>query len=271
MQKIFLSNFSSIKIYIFAIMIRVCILGGGNVAIHLAKAFLKASNVELTQIYARSIEQVIDFKHQTSITNSLDLLNEADVYIIAVSDDAIGKVSSELTTNNQLVVHTSGSAPLDLLKKHSRFGVFYPLQSFSKEKEVDFSTIPFCLETSNEEDFPILEQLASAIGKKIYAINSEQRKRLHVAAVFVNNFTNHMYKIGSDICTEYKVPFEVLLPLIQETSKKIIELSPEKAQTGPAKRKDQDTIQNHLELLNTEQQEIYKLITKSIQNNGEKL
>lgn len=252
-------------------MIRVCILGGGNVATHLAKAFLKATNVRLTQIYARNISQINDFKHQTSITNSLQLLNEADVYIISVSDDAVAKVSSELITNNKLVVHTSGSIPLDALKKHARSGVFYPLQSFSKEKEVDFTSIPFCLETFKKEDYTILEQLASAIGKNIYSINSEQRKCLHVAAVFVNNFTNHMYKIGNDICNQYKVPFEVLAPLIQETAQKITALSPEEAQTGPAKRNDKKTIENHLALLNDHQQKIYQLITKSIQNNGEKL
>lgn len=252
-------------------MIRVCILGGGNVATHLAKAFLKASGIQLVQIYARSITQIDAFKHQTSITNSLELLNDADVYVISVSDDAVAKVSSELVTQNKLVVHTSGSVPLDALNKHTRSGVFYPLQSFSKEKEVDFSTIPFCLETSHEEDYALLEQLASSIGKNIYAINSEQRKSLHVAAVFVNNFTNHMYKIGNDICNQYEVPFEVLAPLIQETAQKITALSPEEAQTGPAKRNDKKTIDHHLGLLDEHQQKIYQLITKSIQNNGEKL
>lgn len=252
-------------------MIRVCILGGGNVATHLSKAFLKASDISLTQIYARNINQISAFKHQTSITNSIELLNDADVYVISVSDDAISKVSTKLESNNKLVVHTSGSVSIETLKKHKRTGVFYPLQSFSKEKEVDFSTIPFCLETSNKEDYNLLEQLANSIGEKIYAINSEQRKYLHVAAVFVNNFSNHMYKIGNDICDKYQVPFEVLTPLIQETAQKIMALTPEKAQTGPAIRKDTETINNHLALLDKKQQEIYQLITKSIQNNGEKL
>ncbi|WP_322790497.1 Rossmann-like and DUF2520 domain-containing protein [Tenacibaculum tangerinum] len=150
-------------------------------------------------------------------------------------------------------------------------GVFYLLQSFSKDKEVNFNEIPFCLEAENKEDLQLLETLAKSIGKNIYHINSEQRKQLHVAAVFVNNFTNHMYKIGADICNEHRVPFEVLQPLIQETAQKIITLSPEAAQTGPAKRNDQKTIQEHLALLNTEQKEIYKLITKSIQNHGKEL
>lgn len=252
-------------------MVKIVIVGGGNVATHLVKAFSKTKEVSLVQLYARNYEHVTHLKHYTPITNNIESLAKADIYIIAVSDDAIAEVSSKINQKNSLIVHTSGSAPLNSLKNNARKGVFYLLQSFSKDKNVDFSTIPFCLEAEDKNDLILLEKLASSIGKKIYHINSEQRKRLHVAAVFVNNFTNHMYQIGADICSKHKVPFEVLLPLIQETSKKITELTPERAQTGPAKRNDQKTIQNHLELLNTEQQEIYKLITKSIQNNGEKL
>nr|BFF40344.1 DUF2520 domain-containing protein [Tenacibaculum mesophilum] len=252
-------------------MIKVAIIGGGNVATHLANAFSKTNEVSLVQMYARSIEQIEHLKEVTPITNSIELLTEADVYIIAVSDDAIGDVSRKIEQKNGLVVHTSGSVAMQSLQNSGRKGIFYLLQSFSKDKDVNFDEIPFCLEAENEEDLQLLETLAKSIGKKVYRINSEQRKRLHVAAVFVNNFTNHMYKIGADICNEYQVPFEVLLPLIQETAQKITELSPKAAQTGPAKRNDQKTIQNHLALLNAEQQEIYKLITKSIQQNGKEL
>ncbi|NVK09353.1 MAG: DUF2520 domain-containing protein [Tenacibaculum sp.] len=252
-------------------MIKVAIIGGGNVATHLANAFSKTDEVSLVQVYARNIEQVEHLKEVTSITNSIELLTKADVYIIAVSDDAIGDVSRKIEQKNGLVVHTSGSVAMQSLQNTGRKGIFYLLQSFSKDKEVNFNEIPFCLEAENEEDLQLLETLAKTIGKKIYRINSEQRKRLHVAAVFVNNFTNHMYKIGADICNEHQVPFEVLLPLIQETAQKITELSPDAAQTGPAKRNDQKTIQDHLALLNAEQQEIYKLITKSIQQNGKEL
>ncbi|MDO6674979.1 DUF2520 domain-containing protein [Tenacibaculum sp. 1_MG-2023] len=252
-------------------MIKVTIIGGGNVATHLANAFSKTNEVSLVQVYARNIKQVQHLKGVTSITNSIELLTKADVYIIAVSDDAIGDVSHKIEQKNGLVVHTSGSVAIQSLQNTGRKGIFYLLQSFSKDKEVNFDEIPFCLEAENEEDLQLLEDLAKSIGKKIYRINSEQRKRLHVAAVFVNNFTNHMYKIGADICNEYQVPFEVLQPLVKETAQKITKLSPEAAQTGPAKRNDQKTIQNHLALLNAEQQEIYKLITKSIQKNGKEL
>ncbi len=252
-------------------MIRVTIIGGGNVATHLAKAFSKTKDVSLVQVYARNIQQIAHLKQDVAITNNLDLLMDADIYIIAISDDAISEISSKIDKRNSLVVHTSGSASLDSLNNNGRKGVFYLLQSFSKDKEVYFDEIPFCLEAENKEDFKILEKLAKSIGKKIYSINSQQRKSLHAAAVFVNNFTNHMYKVGADICKEHQVPFEVLHPLIKETAQKITTLSPEESQTGPAKRNDQETIQNHLALLTKEQQEIYQLITKSIQNNGEKL
>lgn len=236
-------------------MISVTIIGQGNVAHHLYKAFSKAKKVDVSTINSRKLNNI----------------SEADIYIIAVSDDAISKVSSKIKSKKAIVVHTSGSVSINSLKNSGRKGVFYLLQSFSKNKEINFDEIPFCLEAENSKDLELLETLAKSIGKNIYHINSEQRKSLHIAAVFVNNFTNHMYKIGEDICNKHQVPFDVLQPLIKETALKIGNLSPEKAQTGPAIRNDQQTINNHLELLNNEQQEIYQLITKSIQNNGKKL
>lgn len=251
-------------------MISVVVIGFGNVAYHLIKAFNKAENIDLKQVYNRNLNTIKHLKETTLITDSLNSLKNADVYIIAVSDDAISEISSKITNTNSFVVHTSGSVSMNSLKNSGKKGVFYPLQSFSKSKEVNFNEIPFCLESEDEKDYVLLEKIANAIGKKIYRINSEQRKQLHVAAVFVNNFVNHMYKIGYDICNRYNVPFEVLHPLIEETSKKIKHLSPNEAQTGPAKRNDISTINNHLNLLNEQQQVLYKILTKSIQN-GEKL
>lgn len=229
-------------------MISILIIGDGNVASHLYKAFLKANTIIVTKINSRNL---------TDIPN-------ADVTIIAVSDDAIAEVSSKIL--NSLVVHTSGSVTMNSLNNRGRKGVFYMLQTFSKNKIIDFSEVPFCLEAENEKDYILLELLANLIGKKVYAINSEQRKALHIAAVFVNNFTNHMYKTGSDICLENNVSFAILEPLIKETAAKIETLSPAAAQTGPAIRKDQRTINEHLALLNKQQQEIYTIVTKSIQN-----
>ena len=250
-------------------MISVVIIGSGNVAKHLIKAFLKIENVNLKQVYTRNLEDEALLKSSVSTTSDLSLIKEADVTIIAVSDDAIANISYNL--KNALVVHTSGSVEMKALKNQKNKGVFYLLQSFSKEKEINFSTIPICLEAENKSDLAKLEKLASLLQGNIYHLSSLQRKKIHVAAVFVNNFTNHMYTIAYNICEEHNVPFDILEPLIEETSQKIKNLTPEEAQTGPAKRNDIETIKNHLNLLSKSQQELYLKITQSIQNHGKEL
>lgn len=233
-------------------MISIAIIGNGNVGTHLANAFTKTNKVKVTTINSRN-----------SIT-----IPKVDLVIIAVSDTAITEISTKI--ENSFVVHTSGSVPIEGLKNKHRKGVFYPLQTFSKEKEVDFSEIPFCIEAENREDIQLLERVAKLLSKNIYKIDYKQRKWLHIAAVFVCNFTNHLYKIGADICDENNLPFAILAPLIKETATKIETLSPEAAQTGPAARKDEKTIENHLHLLNEQQQKIYTILTESIQH-GKKL
>ena len=237
-------------------MIKVAIFGNGNVATHLHTAFIAAAQVTVSKHPSRMLVNIPD----------------ADISIIAVSDDAIQEVSNAMNDRKGLIVHTSGSVSMEGLKTN-RKGVLYPLQSFTKNTSVDFSSVPFCLEVSSSNDYILLEKLVNSIGAKAYNVNSEQRKKLHLAAVFVNNFTNHMYKIGKDICDQHDVPFEILHPLIHETANKITAISPEDAQTGPAKRNDNQTIQSHLEQLNLHQQELYSLITKSIQETkyGKKL
>ncbi|RED27210.1 putative short-subunit dehydrogenase-like oxidoreductase (DUF2520 family) [Flavobacterium cutihirudinis] len=253
-------------------MIRLSIIGSGNVAQHLIKAFIKSEAVEIVQVFSRKKEVLFPIIDPSKIISAFADLKRADLYIIAVSDDAIAEVSQQLPFQNRLVVHTSGAAPIDTLDSKNRRGVFYPLQTFSKNKTVDFSTIPMCLEAENTIDFDLLEKTAKSISKAVFAIDSEQRKALHVAAVFVNNFTNHLYQIGKDICDEHRVPFKVLKPLIKETAEKINALEPIDAQTGPAKRNDSGTIEAHLALLSNENQKnIYKILTQSIQNNGKKL
>nr|WP_314897033.1 DUF2520 domain-containing protein [uncultured Flavobacterium sp.] len=257
-------------------MIKVIIIGSGNVAQHLIAAFQNSQNmgteIELVQVFSRQIGSVSHLLDSDHITNDFDTLTEADLYIIAVSDDAIAAISSKLPFKNRLVVHTSGSVPLNALDDNNRKGVFYPLQTFTKNKAVDFKIIPICLESENATDFQLLEKVAKAISDKIFAINSEQRKALHVAAVFVNNFVNHLYQIGNEICQEHQVPFEILKPLISETTQKIMVLSPSAAQTGPAKRNDTKTIQAHEAFLSNEDHlKIYKTLTQSIQHNGKKL
>jgi len=245
-------------------MIDVIIFGNGNVATQLAKAFLKADDVQLLQVYSRSKPTNFFIKNNINTTNDIKKVKNAAIYIIAISDDAIAAFSKKLNFKNKLVVHTSGSKPITELNCDAHKGIFYPLQSISKNKKISFKNIPICLEAENTKDYLLLEKLAFSISNKVYAINSEQRKRLHVAAVFVNNFTNHLYKIGKDICDTHQVDFDILKPLIVETAKKITQLTPLEAQTGPAVRGDKKTIENHLQLLDEKQQEIYTLITESI-------
>lgn len=229
-------------------MIRVLIIGNGNVATHLYAKLKTVSSVHVMQMNSRTIKDVPD----------------ADVTILAVSDDAISEVSSQLT--NRFVVHTSGAMHKNDLKNSGNKGVFYMLQSFTKEKEVDFSNVPFCLEAELEKDLQLLKQLANLMGGKLYFLNSDQRKALHVAAVFANNFSNYMFTVADSICQKNKIPFDILYPLIQETAAKVQTMPPSRAQTGPAIRRDQKTIKNHLNLLDEKQKEIYNLITQSIQD-----
>lgn len=247
-------------------MISVVILGAGNVATHLFKAFYKAENVIVNQWFSRRIQSIDFYKNMVDVTDNLSDLKPADVYIIAVSDDAIAKFSSQLPLENALVAHTSGSVGLyDLDKKHRR-GVFYPLQTFSKDVDIDFSQVPICIETGNKDDSKTLKRLAESVGSKSHKVNSEQRGSLHLAAVFVNNFANQLYRIAHEITESTGTEFDILKPLIAETANKVQELSPFMAQTGPAKRNDKKTMRKHLKSLkNSPHKEVYELLTKSIQ------
>lgn len=241
------------------------LLGTGNVATHLFKAFQNNTITNVIQVYNRS-DKNLDAFTAVNTTTVISKLQEADIYIIAIADDGISELSQQLQLSNKLVVHTSGSMHLEAISNQNRRGVFYPLQTFSANKPVDFKTIPLCLEAEFSEDINILEQLANAVTNSIFHINSKQRKALHIAAVFVNNFVNHMYQKGEEICIEHNVSFDILKPLIQETASKILSLAPENSQTGPAVRNDKKVVQQHLnDLHSTTQQEIYKLLTKSIQ------
>lgn len=253
-------------------MISIVLIGSGNVAQHLIAAFSESKDVALVQVMARNPASLEHLVAADNICSDYEQIKEADVYLIAVSDNAIASVSSQLPFQNRLVIHTSGSMPLEVLDGKNRRGVFYPLQTFTKNKAVNFKEIPICLESENEEDYNRLQQLARAISDVYQPISSEQRKALHVAAVFVCNFVNHLYGIGELICKENELPFALLQPLIAETAHKIQTLSPEAAQTGPAKRNDTLTINNHLAFLTDDNQiELYKLLTKSIIDHGKKL
>lgn len=248
-------------------MKNVVVIGNGNVASHLITYILASNHLNLVQIYARNLNNISDLVDKSLITNDFSKIKDADIYIIAVSDNAIAEVSDNLIFKDRFVVHTSGSADLTILSSKNKRGVFYPLQTFSKNKPVEFSEIPFCLETEFENDFEPLEKFTRNFSSKIYKISSEQRKYMHITAVFVSNFTNHMFAIGNEICEANNIPFDIFKPLIKETVNKIENLEPIKAQTGPAVRNDSNTIKKHLELIGNEKiKSLYLNITESIKN-----
>ncbi|PHR74642.1 MAG: hypothetical protein COA67_00810 [Lutibacter sp.] len=245
-------------------MISVVILGSGNVATHLTRAFLKANAIDVVQVYSRNLKNIDYLKKRTSITDDLENLKDADVYIISITDDAIDEFSKRFDVEGKIVVHTSGSVSMNALKGNYDKGVFYPLQTFTKDTKVKFKKIPICIESSTKKGLILLEKLASSISKSVFTIDSKQREKLHLSAVFVNNFANHLYQIGNEICEQNNVPFEVLYPLIKETAKKVTRLSPKEIQTGPAKRNDVKVMEKQLSQLSDHQKEIYKLLSASI-------
>ena len=248
-------------------MMKVTIIGSGNVAQHLISAFSNNPEVVLQQVLVRQRESLKNLVESGKIIIDYKDLVESDLYIIAVSDSAIAEVSSSFPFKNRLVAHTSGTMPLDVLSENNMRAVFYPLQTFSKTKSLDFKKVPLCLEAENNQDLEILTKIGKSISDNVYFINSQQRKSLHVAAVFVSNFSNYLYSIGEDICKENNIPFDILKPLITETAEKISHLDPKSAQTGPAIRGDQNTIDAHLKFLeNSDYKKIYSLLTESIRH-----
>ena len=247
-------------------MISVVILGAGNVGTHLVKAVQAAENLNLIQWYCRDPKAIKLPVKDVEFCHDLERLKLADVYIIAVSDKAISELSKQLPFENRLVVHTSGSVAMKQLDMKHRRGVFYPLQTFSLTSEVSFSEVPFCIETMQREDSRFLKNLATEMRSPSYMINTEQRQALHLSAVFINNFTNQLYRIAHELSDFKNINFDVLKPLILETAKKVQDISPYSAQTGPAKRNDQVTINHHLRTLEShpEYQSIYEQLTKSI-------
>ncbi|WP_417360640.1 Rossmann-like and DUF2520 domain-containing protein [Galbibacter sp.] len=248
-------------------MLKIVLLGGGNVAHQLFTQVSKNSEVDLVQWYNRNIVAIEKFEQQTAITDQLENLKEADIYIIAVSDIAIAEISSALPFQDRFVVHTSGNTSMEAIDSKNRRGVYYPLQSFSKDKQLQWPEIPLLIEAAEEKDLELLQKLAKSMTDKVYMINSQQRSGIHLTAVFVNNFVNHMYTIGADLCDQEQIPFEIFFPLINQTTKSLNTTPPKASQTGPAVRGDLNTISSHLEqLTNPLHKEIYKSITRSILN-----
>ncbi|MBV1923300.1 MAG: DUF2520 domain-containing protein [Flavobacteriaceae bacterium] len=254
-------------------MIKMVLIGTGNVANHLYKAFETSKEASFIQVFGRNKKALKSFSKKTATSDSLTKIKEADVYIIAISDDAITSFTEKLPFKNRLVVHTSGTVAMNVLSDKNRKGVFYPLQTFTKNRVVDFSNIPLCIESENASDLKLLQRIGASISEKVEEINSEERKKVHVSAVIVNNFVNHLYFIGSDLLEKNNLSFDLLKPLIFETALKMESHQPKDAQTGPAKRNDLKTIENHLnQLEESPYKDLYIQLTKSIiDTHGEKL
>lgn len=239
------------------------IIGSGNVAYHLAKAF-KQNNIPLSQIFGRNQNELQKISSELNIPYSTQDLEDADLYIISVNDQSIEEVSGIISKKNCLVAHTSGSLPKEILAGEYRKSSFYPLQTFSKSKSLDYRKIPFFIETENREDQQLLTELASKISANVMESTHEKRKYIHLTAVFACNFVNHLFARAKEISDSQDIPFDHFLPLIDETIQKIHEIDPKSAQTGPAVRNDQRVLQLHEQLLKEESLTIYKTINNSI-------
>ncbi len=248
---------------------KIVLIGAGNLATQLGKA-LHQKGKKILQVLSRTQESADLLAGQTgsaAIINPNHLIKDADLYILAVPDDEIHRISDAITFHEQLIVHTSGSVGMEVLKDASaNHGVFYPLQTFSKIRDVSFSDIPICIEASCEENYVSLTNLAEEISNDVRRINSSQRQTIHLAAVFASNFTNYMYAIADEILEKENISFDIIQPLIRETAKKIEKKSPKDTQTGPAFRKDLKIIEKHLQLLKNDpdKKEIYELFSKLI-------
>ena len=243
---------------------QIVLIGSGNVAFHLAKAFSEAQ-IPISQIFGRNTTELQKISEQFSIPFSTETLADADLYIISVSDSSITEVSSLIKNKNVLVAHTSGSVSREALSGNYRKSVFYPLQTFSKSKNLDYSKIPFFIDAEDENDEEILKNLASKISKNVMLANDEKRKYIHLTAVFACNFVNHLYARAKEISDSQGIPFDYFLPLIDETTQKIHELEPKLAQTGPAIRNDEKVLKLHESLLTDEEKlKIYKTLNESI-------
>ncbi len=259
--------------FVFLGMLKVVIIGTGNVAFHLFKAFQTTDKVSVVQVVGRNKNALSSFEGEIVFETDLKKVKSADFYLLAVSDTAVSEVAQQLKDKTGIMAHTSGSVSIEALKGSDSYGVFYPLQTFTKECAVDFSVIPICIEANTGTALDRLGKLAAILSDFVYPISSEQRRQLHLSAVFVNNFPNHLFNIAATICRDHDLSFDLLKPLIGETANKIRFLDPRTAQTGPARRNDIQTMQRHLdELKHPLHKKIYQLLSESIrQAHEEKL
>lgn len=250
---------------------KISLIGSGNLATNIGVALFNSGN-KVVQVYSHTLS------HATSLADKIGacaiddihhVSDEADLYIVALKDDALENIIPSLCKNksDKFFFHTAGSMPMDIFKGYAEhYGVLYPMQTFSKQRIVDFKVIPCFIEASDELAKSVLENICGDISNRIYELSTEKRKYLHLAAVFTCNFANHCYEISSEILNNNGIPFDVMLPLIDETAKKVHEMKPKDAQTGPAVRYDENVISRQMQLLDGApfNQKIYELMSKAI-------
>lgn len=250
---------------------KIVVIGSGNVATHFAMALKKTGNT-IVQVYSRNMANAQVLANQvaaSAINQFAHIVDDADLYILAIPDDALYEVVTQIAPKQGIVVHTSGSVPMDVLKPlSSKIGVVYSPQTFVKSLEMNYSELPICLEASSGEVLQTLKKLVIPASKNIYDISSEQRRKLHLAAVFVNNFVNALNATGQDLTRENGVPFDILFPIMASTAERAKQGDLWQLQTGPAARGDKQTIANHRKLLSSdpEKLQIYDLMTALIQS-----
>lgn len=249
---------------------KIVLIGAGNLATHLGKA-LHAAGHDMVQVFSRtmqSAETLASLLDAEPLTDIAQVRDDADVYIFSVKDSALEQLISQLCGGEKKVfLHTAGSMPMSVFRgKALHYGVLYPMQTFSKQREVDFSIIPCFIEANDEFALKQIEGLAGQISHRVFQLSSEDRKYLHLSAVFACNFANHCYAASQELLQQHGIPFDVMLPLIDETAAKVHGMTPKEAQTGPAVRYDENVIDKQIQLLENQPyfQKIYDCMSKSI-------
>lgn len=246
-------------------MMRIALIGTGNLAIHMAQVFKRHKKISCVQWIGRKMTSPLPCD-SLPYFNTFQPSIAVDVCILAISDDQISSVAEALPKNNFLIVHTAGAVSKNVMDSHSRTGVFYPLQSFLKDFPVDWNDIPLCIDASSNKDIQILKSLAAIFGNNTHQISEDQRLKLHTAAVYINNFCTHLLATSKEITNEAKLPFSLLKPLIKETFMRSNADDILSLQTGPAKRNDTGTQNKHLQLLDNNQAILYRILSESIFN-----
>ncbi len=247
---------------------KVVCLGAGNVATHLIKGLYNKS-FDIVQVYSRTVESASVLAkevHAVPVTDLKDIIDDADLYIFALKDSVLEGVAAQIPSNNGLWIHTAGSVPMDVFSNYTvHYGVLYPFQTFSKARDINWKEVPVFTEGSDTASHNKINAIAQQLSPKVFDLTSEKRQYLHLTGVFACNFTNYMYALSELFLRKAGVPFEMALPLIDETAAKVHTLTPEEAQTGPAVRYDEKIIDKHLHLIEDEDIKLlYKLISENI-------